>query len=72
MVIVIRDLMVGIFKHLNITSWDMFDHIWMSFEKSLKEYALNKFRSSVLSCREIVEADFRDYWNLGNPKYVKP
>ena len=50
----IQEMTVSDFEQLGITTWKGIEQSWMYVEKVLKVKALNKFRISVLSCKQLV------------------
>ena len=65
---VLREMMVGIFEHLGVTTWKSIYHRWICFEKVLKGPALKKIRKDVLTCKKISRDEAEDQWDLGKPE----
>ena len=42
-VVILRELTLGIFLHIHIISWDNFDRRWIYFEQVLRVPDLKKF-----------------------------
>ena len=70
-VVMVRDLTVGILNNLNIIYWDKINKRWTYFDEFLRVYALEKLINVVLSWRETVKVNSGDYWNLGKLIDVK-
>ena len=56
-VYVIHDLTVRIFDNLSIISWYKIDCTWIYSEQVLRGIDLNKLRSVVISCRDIMKSE---------------
>ena len=70
MIRAIRDVTVGLFRHLEITSKIDVDKRINYIERILRREALNKYRQVLSECKDLEKGIDVDQWNMGAAKNV--
>ena len=67
---VVHDLTVGVFKHIDITSKLIIYNRIKYIEIILTVTVLNKYRESLLACKETTKEFYGSHWTFGGARYV--